>query len=142
MPMKKTSRSEKNRRRRDKASPNRHPALLLAVGIALAVGAVMMVLAKRENAVPRQAGVERSPRPTVKAKSSMRIPPFHNDVDDAKPFPETLAPSIFDNAVVARAYQVAREIPDVLVQQPCYCFCQGHGQESLLDCYTDYHGAG
>jgi hypothetical protein len=30
----------------------------------------------------------------------------------------------------------------VLAQQPCYCYCDGYGHGSLLDCYASYHGAG
>ena len=43
----------------------------------------------------------------------------------------------------ARAYQIAREIPDVLDQLYCYCECDKHlGHKSLLSCFTDDHGAG
>jgi hypothetical protein len=53
----------------------------------------------------------------------------------------TLDPARFTGQAAA-AYQVAREIPDVLDQLHCYCACgnqYGHG--SLLSCYTDGHGA-
>jgi len=40
------------------------------------------------------------------------------------------------------AYQVAREIPDVLDQLRCYCECDRYyGHTSLLSCYTDQHGS-
>jgi hypothetical protein len=43
----------------------------------------------------------------------------------------------------ARAYQIAREIPDILDQLYCYCECDKHlGHKSLLSCFTDDHGAG
>jgi hypothetical protein len=29
-----------------------------------------------------------------------------------------------------KSYELAREIPEVLARQPCYCWCEGHG--SLL----------
>jgi hypothetical protein len=112
-----------------------------AVTILLTVGVVVLVVGRRESADPGQE-VSSSPPPSSRSTPNVRIPPFHEDASTAKPFPETLSPSLFENAVVARAYQVAGEIPEVLAQQPCYCFCQGHGHGSLLDCYTDYHGAG
>lgn len=42
----------------------------------------------------------------------------------------------------ARAYQVAREIPEVLDQLHCYCECDRYyGHKTLLSCYTDRHAA-
>jgi hypothetical protein len=53
----------------------------------------------------------------------------------------TLDPAAF-TGTVARAYQVAREIPDVLDQLTCYCACRSqYGHVSLLSCYTDGHGS-
>jgi len=44
---------------------------------------------------------------------------------------------------VQRAYRIANEIPGVIAQQPCYCWCEGKFRHrSLLDCYTSDHGAG
>ena len=40
------------------------------------------------------------------------------------------------------AYELAAKIPNVLHQQPCYCYCDRHaGHASLLDCYTGKHAA-
>jgi hypothetical protein len=53
----------------------------------------------------------------------------------------TLDPARFTGAAT-RAYQVAREIPDVLDQLQCYCACGSqYGHVSLLSCYTDGHGS-
>ncbi len=53
----------------------------------------------------------------------------------------TLSPSLFVGKV-AWAYEVAREIPEVLDQLYCYCYCDKHsGHKSLLSCYTDGHAA-
>jgi hypothetical protein len=43
---------------------------------------------------------------------------------------------------VERAYQVAARIPEVLAEQPCYCWCDKFGHGSLLDCFATDHGAG
>ena len=53
----------------------------------------------------------------------------------------TLSPARFVGKV-ARAHEVAQDIPDVLDQLYCYCECDKHmGHKSLLSCYTDGHAA-
>ena len=42
---------------------------------------------------------------------------------------------------VAQAYRVAGQIPAVLAQQPCYCYCDSLGHSGLLDCFVTEHGA-
>lgn len=73
-----------------------------------------------------------------------RVPAYHADVASAKPFPQTLDPANFTEPYIRRAYQTARDIPEVLAQQPCYCYCDmGPGKHgSLLDCHVDTHSAG
>jgi uncharacterized protein with PCYCGC motif len=39
------------------------------------------------------------------------------------------------------AYDLAAKIPTVLHQQPCYCFCDRVGHNSLHSCYENTHGA-
>lgn len=52
-----------------------------------------------------------------------------------------LDPALFVGKA-ALAHEVAREIPDVLDQLYCYCYCDKHmGHKSLLSCYTDGHAA-
>lgn len=54
----------------------------------------------------------------------------------------TLDPTLFTGSV-ARAYQVAREIPQVLDQLYCHCQCiENSGHLSNLSCFIDRHGAG
>ena len=56
--------------------------------------------------------------------------------------PRSLNPRSFSDPEVVRAYQVARDIPEVLEQMPCYCGCFGSsGHRNNLDCFTDNHGA-
>jgi len=55
--------------------------------------------------------------------------------------PRTLDPDLFKGKV-KRAYQIAREIPEVLAQIPCFCECEAFGHENLLDCFIDSHAAG
>jgi len=39
------------------------------------------------------------------------------------------------------AYELAAKIPDVIHQQPCYCFCDRMGHNSLHSCFENTHGA-
>jgi len=40
-----------------------------------------------------------------------------------------------------RAYELAAKIPVVLHQQPCYCYCDRMGHNSLHSCFEGRHGA-
>ncbi len=56
----------------------------------------------------------------------------------------TLDPSVFSDARVKRAYQVAKEIPQVLDSIYCYCQCEespAFRHKSLLSCYVDTHAS-
>jgi hypothetical protein len=39
------------------------------------------------------------------------------------------------------AYELASKIPAVLHQQPCYCYCDRMGHNSLHSCFETAHGA-
>jgi hypothetical protein len=39
------------------------------------------------------------------------------------------------------AYDLAAKIPAVLHQQPCYCYCDRMGHNSLHSCFENTHGA-
>jgi hypothetical protein len=39
------------------------------------------------------------------------------------------------------AYELASRIPTVLHQQPCYCYCDRMGHNSLHSCFEGTHGA-
>lgn len=73
---------------------------------------------------------------------AQNIPHYFDDPEKAKPFPKTLDPSQVNSLAAKQAYETARRIPEVLVQQPCYCYCdRGFGHGSLLDCHKDNHSA-
>jgi hypothetical protein len=58
------------------------------------------------------------------------------------PFPATLDPKKFPDALSRNTYGLAAKIKPVLYQQPCFCYCDRHaGHKSLLDCYVDTHGS-
>ena len=55
--------------------------------------------------------------------------------------PVTLSPNSFSDPEVQRAYQVAKEVPEVLEHMACYCGCYGtSGHRNNLDCFKDSHG--
>lgn len=81
--------------------------------------------------------------------------PISQETDDAKAFkvlkakmidpktglPKTLNPNLIQGED-RRGYQVAKEIPEILAQLPCFCGCEAVGHENLLDCFVDEHGVG
>ncbi len=60
-------------------------------------------------------------------------------IDPKTGLPRTLDPSLFRGNAKA-AYRVAKEIPKVLAEMPCFCSCEAYGHENLLDCFIDSHG--
>jgi len=40
-----------------------------------------------------------------------------------------------------RAYELAAKIPATIYQQPCYCYCDRMGHNSLHSCFENTHGA-
>ncbi|MFQ5663967.1 MAG: hypothetical protein ACE5HL_09060 [Terriglobia bacterium] len=91
----------------------------------------------QKSSPPAPAPATTPPRPT------RRVPPYFKSAEAAKPFPRLLPASYFRNRpIVARAYQIAHQIPGVIAQQPCYCYCDRAGHRSLLDCYASDHAAG
>jgi|ERR1051326_4386312 hypothetical protein len=45
------------------------------------------------------------------------------------------------NPYQLKAYELASKIPTVLHQQPCYCYCDRMGHNSLHSCFENTHGA-
>ncbi len=60
-------------------------------------------------------------------------------IDPKTGLPKTLDPSLFRGSA-EEAYRMAKEIPSVLAQMPCFCGCESYGHENLLDCFIDKHG--
>jgi hypothetical protein len=103
--------------------------------VAILPTAVAVIYALRSPAGPGPAPVARDEAHHEGQRS------FYEDPEAAKPFPATLEPARFGVSIVSRAYGIARQIPEVLVQQPCHCNCGALGHRSLLDCYASSHAA-
>jgi hypothetical protein len=63
------------------------------------------------------------------------VPPYFKRAEDAKPFPRTLDPAQFQDSQIRQAYAVAKDMPDILVQEPCYC--RRIVLPSLLHCFAN-----
>jgi len=62
-------------------------------------------------------------------------------VENSLPLIATLSPEPFSGKARA-AYQAAMEMPEVLVQLPCFCGCKdGLGHKNNLYCFADTHGS-
>jgi hypothetical protein len=69
------------------------------------------------------------------------VPSYHAYVLLA-PYPATVNPKQFYDALAQNAYRMAAKIKPVLFQMPCYCHCDRNmGHKSLLDCYGGTHGS-
>lgn len=69
------------------------------------------------------------------------VPSYHA-YELKPPFPATLDPKQFPDAIIRNVYALAGRIKPVLYQQPCYCYCDRHqGHKSLLDCFASKHGS-
>lgn len=56
---------------------------------------------------------------------------------------DVLSPTIFNDEKTRAAYQVAKDIPEVLEQLPCFCGCMSSfGHKNNLFCFKDQHGSG
>jgi len=53
--------------------------------------------------------------------------------------PKTIDPNLIKGEE-RRGYQIAKEIPEILAQLPCFCDCEAVSHENLLDCFVDEHG--
>jgi hypothetical protein len=73
--------------------------------------------------------------------ADLGVPSYHSYALKP-PFPVTLDPKQFPDALNRNVYALAAKIRPVLYQQPCYCYCDRHaGHKSLLDCFAGTHGA-
>jgi len=56
---------------------------------------------------------------------------------------DVLSPASFTDEKTRAAYQVAKDIPEVLEQLPCFCGCMtSFGHKNNLFCFKDRHGEG
>ena len=103
---------------------NKSGSLWLALAaVVIVAGAAWFALNPKQTATPEASGqIASSPAPSSQYA--------------------TLSPSMFTGRA-RDAYQVAKDIPEVLKEVQCYCGCsKSAGHRSNLDCFTDEHGFG
>lgn len=119
-----------HRKRVEQIKPSRADKLKLLV---IAAGCLLVVVGLM------WVSVNTNPKPSGE---DARTPAYFESEAQSQPLPVTLNPELFRNTAAFKAYQVAKGIPGVLAQQPCYCKCdRSSGHRSLLDCYRDNHAS-
>jgi hypothetical protein len=115
---------------------------LLVLGAGVFLYALSSETAPTPAASPGNRSASAAVRPEPAAGQSGQYRYFENP-EDAHPLPVTLPPSRFPNAGIANTYAIAKQIPEVLAQQPCLCGCDNTSDDhrSLLDCYIDEHAS-
>ena len=113
-------------------------ALILSVvsGVALAAFGASSLHAQNTSTQDPPA----APNPVSKVPKAP-VPAYHAE-PPKDPLPDTLDPAQFLDAQTRNIFTLAAKVKPILYQQPCYCGCDKEvGHKSLLDCFTDYHGA-
>ena len=115
--------------------------------VVLALGGLLLASCSGSQSSPGKPAAlppaARSASPAASVPAARPVPPYYESAEAANPFPRLLPAAYFrEYPPAARAYKIAGEIPEVIAQQPCYCYCEKFGHASLLDCYASNHGAG
>lgn len=106
---------------------------IVFVSAAILVGAVIL----RVNRSPVEKSSQTPIQPRTQRAGSL-VPPYYTDVRGVAT-PRTLPPERFTVPKTRYSYQVARAIPQALMQLPCFCWCDRIDHKSLLDCFVDEH---
>ncbi len=113
-------------------------AVILAVVSSVALPAFSATTLHAQNSSSQDSPA--APNPAAKSLK-VPVPAYHSEPPKG-PLPDTLDPAQFLDAETRNIYTLAAKVKPVLYQQPCYCGCDKEvGHKSLLDCFTDYHGA-
>lgn len=103
---------------------NKLTIIALAVGLGLVVAGIYFL-----------TGKEQPQRPTAQLEQPKKANLQLRETRD------TLPPQRFSGRAFI-AYQIAREIPEVLDRLYCYCRCrENFGHKNLLSCYVDTHAS-
>jgi Protein of unknown function with PCYCGC motif len=113
-------------------------ALILAV-----VSSVAFATFGASSLHAQNSSTQDSPAMPNPAAKSLKVPvPAYHAEPPKDPLPNTLDPAQFLDAQTRNIFTLAAKVKPVLYQEPCYCGCDKEvGHKSLLDCFTDLHGA-
>jgi hypothetical protein len=111
--------------------------VLLAVALSLSiVSAGLAKLQPKLNSAAQDAEMQMN-----MSGADLGVPSYHAYALKP-PYPATLDPKQFPDALNRNVYALAAKVKPVLYQQPCYCYCDRHeGHKSLLDCFVSMHGS-
>lgn len=114
----------------------------LAIVIAFSLALASAGLAQLRPAMLSDADAAGAPTQMDMSNSMDEGIPSYHAYALKPPFPSTIDPKQFPDALNRNIYALAAKIKPVLFQQPCYCYCDRHeGHKSLLDCYESTHGS-
>ncbi|HKV40763.1 MAG TPA: CYCXC family (seleno)protein [Blastocatellia bacterium] len=111
------------------------------ITVSLIIGGLLIVLGMVWLSPRVTASQQDEKKPAAEPAQKARVPAHYEDLKEVKEIPKTLSPDQFDDPDTKAAYTVARENPKLLLQMPCYCYCDAIGHKSLLSCYEDEHAA-
>jgi hypothetical protein len=107
----------------------------------LGAGSLYAQSSSAQSTAPAASPAQTKAPMSAGASHKADIPAYHAEAPKG-PLPETLDPKQFMDAQTQNVYTLAAKEKEFLYQQPCYCRCDKEvGHKSLLDCFTDYHGA-
>jgi hypothetical protein len=122
----------------------RRRSVILAVvsSFVLALPGAASLRAQNSSGQASQSAPAPAPAANPAAKFlKTEVPAFHAEPPKGA-LPDTLDPAQFQDAQTKNIYTLAARVKPVLYQEPCYCGCDKEvGHKSLLDCFTDLHGA-
>lgn len=107
---------------------------IVFVTAAILVGAVLLRVNRSPVENRSQTPIQPPPQ-----RAAAFVPPYYADVRGVQ-IPKTLPPEQFKVVKTRASYRVAGEIPQALMQLPCFCWCDRIDHKSLLDCFVDEHG--
>ena len=110
--------------------------------IVLSLTFVGLGLVGMRPALPAQTGVAGAQMQMGMYGGADEGVPSYHDYALKPPYPATVDPKQFPDALNRNVYALAAKVKPVLYQQPCYCYCDRHaGHKSLLDCFASMHGS-
>lgn len=120
--------------------------LILTIIFGTAVAGFGAGFLHAQNASSQESHPAPAPAPSTSPSPAAKflktdVPAYHA-APPKGPLPDTLDPAQFQDAQTRNIYTLAAKVKPVLYQEPCYCGCDKEvGHKSLLDCFTDLHGA-
>jgi len=111
---------------------------LVIIAVVLAGVAVVAIRQQQKGTSPIDAAGHSAEHRPAQAN---RVPAHYATEPPRNSLPPTLDPEAFTGRQ-REAYRVVREVPELIAQLPCYCYCdRGFGHKSLQSCYVDDHAA-